>query len=511
MSFNVGSTKGSTEGQTELDPEIKNRWMEFWGKADDVYKGMEEGWKTGSDFLPTGQMVAPLSAEEQRAIRETGNRAFAGEEWLGQAKENMQDLARGGAYMPIQAQRVSGITSQSAPDVGGTAPIERIRVSPNLITSQSAPDLGGVQPLQAATVQGAITSQSTPDIGALERVAAQTVPGSNLGAYMNPYEDAVMDRRLKDLFRAKQLEDNANASERTSRGAWGSGGFGSRAGVEDAETNRAYLDAVDRASAESRQAGFDTAAGLQQSDADRLLSAATTNQGLSAQRTFKQADMAFDRGTQNMDAWNRVASQNAENEQAARMAGAQMGQERDLARYGTEADFRRMNASAFNTGAMTDAEMAQQRALREAELERERQAQRADIQAGQTLENQRQYNALAESDAERAFRAAEANQRAYASDAGLQLDATRGLADIAGQAQMMGLTGSDALMQAGAAWRGVDQASRDATMDELIRRQGLRTEGLKALSLPFGFYPSTSSGGTTSTQSRGSQIGAGTK
>lgn len=97
----------------------------------------------------------------------------------------------------------------------------------------------------------------------------------DLGAYMNPYTQNVVDATLADLSRQGQMVQGQNAAAAAKAGAFG----GARHGVVEAETNRALLDQSARTSAGLRQDAFNTAAGLATGDLQRALQAALANQG----------------------------------------------------------------------------------------------------------------------------------------------------------------------------------------------------------------------------------------
>ena len=53
---------------------------------------------------------------------------------------------------------------------------------------------------------------------------------------MNPYTQAVTEQSLKDLERSRQLQQQQTSAQATAAKAFG----GSRQGIAEAETNRAY-------------------------------------------------------------------------------------------------------------------------------------------------------------------------------------------------------------------------------------------------------------------------------
>lgn len=91
----------------------------------------------------------------------------------------------------------------------------------------------------------------------------QGMMGPNIGAFMNPYTNAVTDRTLGGLERQRQMQMNDIGASATQAGAFG----GSRHGVAESLTNEAF----------ARQ-GADTLAGLNMQGFDRALSGAQNQQ-----------------------------------------------------------------------------------------------------------------------------------------------------------------------------------------------------------------------------------------
>lgn len=149
------------------------------------------------------------------------------------------------------------------------------------------------------------TQVQAPDISALSGTAASidrsnvrevdagAFPGGDLDRYMNPYIGAVVDATLADLDRQRQLQQQQVGHAATQAGAFG----GSRHGVAEAETNRAFADTAARTAAGLRQQGFDSAAGLMQQDLNRRLQAQGLNQqadtSVAGQNALLQQQMAL--------------------------------------------------------------------------------------------------------------------------------------------------------------------------------------------------------------------------
>ena len=83
-------------------------------------------------------------------------------------------------------------------------------------------------------------------------------------SYLNPYNDMVVQASLNDLNRARQLQQMGAQDRAIQAGAFG----GSRSGILEAESDRAFYDAVGRTAAGLRSQGFDKASQLGMMDRD---------------------------------------------------------------------------------------------------------------------------------------------------------------------------------------------------------------------------------------------------
>lgn len=111
-----------------------------------------------------------------------------------------------------------------------------------------------------------------------QNVTSGSFLSGDIGAYMNPYQQQVVDVALGDIDRSRQI---ANQSGARSAGASTYGG--DRNALIEAETNRGYADAAARTSAQLRSQGFDTAASLMGQDMNRNMTAQLANQGAGLQ------------------------------------------------------------------------------------------------------------------------------------------------------------------------------------------------------------------------------------
>lgn len=110
---------------------------------------------------------------------------------------------------------------------------------------------------------------------AVQNLQAQT-GAQGMAAYMNPFQQDVVDVALADIERARQMQQMQGAAQAQRAGAFG----GSRQGVAEALTNEAALREAARTAAGLRQQGFEFAAGMGQTDAARALQAQAANQGV---------------------------------------------------------------------------------------------------------------------------------------------------------------------------------------------------------------------------------------
>lgn len=104
---------------------------------------------------------------------------------------------------------------------------------------------------------------------------------ANTQAFMNPYTSEVIDTTLADLDRANQMALNRVGTSAVGAGAFG----GSRQGIAEAETNRAFADQAARTAAQLRATGF----GQAQTAAQDL---AARNQAAQAQQLSRQLQAA---------------------------------------------------------------------------------------------------------------------------------------------------------------------------------------------------------------------------
>lgn len=140
---------------------------------------------------------------------------------------------------------------------------------------------GSANPAMTQAAANPYTQASQAQQAAMGRVAAgmgQTAAGG-MAAYQNPYEQAVVDKTLRDVGGAAQLGLNQLGAQAQQARAFG----GSRHGIAEAEALKGYQQqAMDKVAA-LRQQGFNTALGASQADLQRQLGAAGQLAGMGQQ------------------------------------------------------------------------------------------------------------------------------------------------------------------------------------------------------------------------------------
>lgn len=245
-----------------------------------------------------------------------------------------------------------------------------------------AVNAGGYQAAQAAPTgftaaglgsQGYNAAQSgaAPTLSA-SQVAGGQIAGKDLQAYMNPYESQVVQQSLSDIERSRLMQQNLGGAQASAANAFG----GSRHGIAEAETNRAFADQAARTASGLRQAGFQNAQQLAGQDIATGMQASLANQAANLQAGTTSANLAQQRALQNQAALNQASQFGAS---AANQAAQQASQQLQAARQ-------------FGAGATNQASLANQAALNQAAQfgsSQNLQAQLANQQAGLSGSQQR--------------------------------------------------------------------------------------------------------------------------
>jgi hypothetical protein len=283
------TTTSSQQQTNSIDPRYDNKNWSLFGNLETATNNYNPV------LAPQPIPFNPTQIEAQNSLLGLGR--SGADPYTAQAGETYQRLAN---YNPLLV--TANMTSQVA------APTQAI----NRGTIQNV----GWNPFSATSVD----QSNIRDVQAQNATAAQmTRDGlNNYVSMMDPsYQNAVLNQTAADIERQRQITQNAGAAAAAAAGAFG----GSRHGVADAETNRAYGDTFARTAADLRLQGYNTALGNYQSDlgrqqqtglfnADAALRAAMSNQGTQAQLAAQNAQLAQQAGLANSQGALQAAMQN---------------------------------------------------------------------------------------------------------------------------------------------------------------------------------------------------------
>lgn len=120
---------------------------------------------------------------------------------------------------------------------------------------------------------GAPAFQQAADV--YSTIAGEGLSPERIQSFMSPYTQNVIDASMRDLARQRDISLNELGAAASAAGAFG----GSRQGVAEAETQRAFAETAAETAARLREAGFSQAAGLAQADLAQRMAAAQAGMG----------------------------------------------------------------------------------------------------------------------------------------------------------------------------------------------------------------------------------------
>lgn len=226
-------------------------------------------------------------------------------------------------FTPYEGERVAGMTGLQQQALGG----------------YGALDMGGAEYGQAADVYGRLSGFEAPEAQAAQIGQVGSIAEADMGRYMSPYTEGVIEAGLRTLGGAQEMALGQQAAQAQRAKAFG----GSRQGVAEAETRKAYgqqaadLIARERANAfrQAQQAAQFDITGQQQraiQQASLQQQAALANQQAALSGAGIQAGAAAGLGA--------TAGQRLQSQMAGLGAQMQAGeQQRMLSQAGLDAQF----------------------------------------------------------------------------------------------------------------------------------------------------------------------------
>jgi hypothetical protein len=388
--MSLSSSKQSS--QSQLDPAFRDAYLANLETAKGVSGGLQAREFAGftPDQLASFDVTRQFADPNSRQMRQLGTAA------------NLATSA--GLYSPldVSAQNVDAALAQAAQLGRGT------------VRDVANQGVTGQQVAQEAL--GAIAPQARANIRDIE---AGSFLNQNMQAYMNPYTQAVTEQSLADLERSRQLQQQQTAAQATAARAFG----GSRQGVAEAETNRAYGENAARLLAQQNAAGYEAAQRASEADLARSMQAQQLNQAQDLATTQQSLQLAGQFGLANQDAALRAA----------------------LANQGVD-----LSVGQLNT----------------------------QNQQQVNLANQAAQNQIAQANAQNFLQANLANQGAGLQANQQRIGSSGLLANIAGQGQQMGFAGANQLAQQGGMQQGFSQAQLDAIRNLPLEQQQILNQAL---------------------------------
>jgi hypothetical protein len=413
------SSKKETQ-KTEIDPRIYNEVLQNLGLARQVSQ---------IPFQPyTGMMVAPFTQDYMRGEQMT------------------RDIASQGGFVPeieAAARSAYGLMGYQPQQVGA----ERVgtQFTPQQVAAQQLGTTFGARDI-GASLGGGPERVSAGQVGS--QFAAPTAQaasflgrnvGGDLNAYMNPYQQGVIDVGLSDIDRASEQARMQRGARATAARAFG----GSRAAIEEGIAAGEAARERNRFVAEQRAQGFREAAGLREADVGREQQAMLANQ--LAQQQAQQMGLTAEQFNVEQALRGGMANQQAVQQYM------QMGLSAEQANQAAQMDAQRMGLTAGQSN--------QQAAL---------QAALANQQAG--MQGQQLGLQAQGMNQEAALLAARSNQQAGLQGAQFQLGAGAQLGSLGQQALQNRYGAAGAMTGLGSAQQNLMQQYLNAQQQEFMRR-----------------------------------------
>ena len=386
------SLGGGSSSQQQLDPAMRDAFLANVEKSQGVAAGLAP------------REFAGFTPDQQNAFRITQQFADPNSQQMRQLGTANTLATSAGLYQP---ERVTSRDVEAA--LANAAQLNR-----GSIRDVANQGVTGQQVAQEAL--GAIAPQARANI---RDIAAGSFLNQNIQQYMNPYTQAVTEQGLTELERARQLQQQQTAAQAVAAKAFG----GSRQGVAEAETNRAYGESAQKFIAQQNAQAYDQAQRASEADLARQMQAQQLNQAQDLATTQQSLQLAGQFGLANQDAALRAA----------------------LANQGID-----LSTGQLNTQNIQQVNLA----------------------------NQASKNQVGLANAANFLQANLANQAAGLQSNQQRLGAAGQVANIAGQGQQMGLTGAQALQQQGALQQGFSQQQLDAIRNLPLEQQQILNQAL---------------------------------
>ena len=402
------SLGGGSSSQQQLDPALRDLFLQNYGSAQTTAGGLKAREFAGfnPDQIASANISRQFADPNSQQMQQLGTAASL--------------ATSAGNYAPQQ------VVSRDVQ----AALAEAAQLSRGTVRDVNAERIASER-VSGADVASEALRQIAPQARAnIRDISAGSFLNQNIQKYMNPYTQAVTEQGLTDLERARQLEQIQTSAKATAAKSFG----GSRQGVAEAETNRAYGDSAQRFIRQQNADAYEAAQRASEADLARDMLSQQLNQSQDLATTQQSLQLAGQFGLANQDA--ALKALQANQDAMLRASLANQGYDFNVGQLNTE------NTQQVN------------------------------------LANQASKNQVNLTNAANFLQANLANQAAGLQANSQRLGAAGQVANIANQGQQMGFAGANQLAQQGAVQQRFSQDQLDAIRNLPLEQQQILNQAL---------------------------------
>jgi len=418
------SLGGSSSSQQQLDPALRDLFLQNYGSAQTTAGGLK------------AREFAGFTPEQNAAMGNIASFASPGSEGFNALRGAYGVANTAAQYTP---QQVASSNVRAAQAQAAQLGRETVR---DVNAERIAAERIAAGQVSGADVASEALKQIAPEARAnIRDVAAGSFLNQNIEQYMNPFTKAVTEQSLADLERSRLLQQQQTAAQATAARAFG----GSRQGVAEAETNRAFGENAARLVAQQNAAGYEAAQRASEADLARAMQAQQLNQAQDLATTQQSLQLAGQFGLANQQAALEAARAN----QATGLTASQANQEAAL------------KAALSNQG--YDFSVGQLNTQNQQQV---------------NLANQAAMNQIAQANAQNRLQANLANQGAGLTANQQRIAAANQMANTGTAFTSSGIAANQALAEQGALRQGFSQAQLDAIRNLPLEQQQILNQAL---------------------------------
>ena len=438
---------GSSQSTQQLDPAMRDAFLGNVTRATGVAEGLQP------------RQFADFNADQQRSFDVTRQFADPNSEAFRGTRQAFGVASQAAAFSPQQVTSRDFNAAQSQ-----AAQLDRSAVR-DVNAERIAAERIAAERLSGANVASDALRQIAPQARAnIRDIQAGSSLNQDMQKYMNPYTQAVTDQSLKDLERSRQMQQQQTSAQATAARAFG----GSRQGIAEAETNRAYGENAARLVAQQNAEAFRNAQQASEADLTRSMTAQQLNQAQDAATTQQSLALSGQLGLANQQAALEASRANQTTGLQASQSNQATNLQSQLANQNMD-----WNVGQLNTQNQQQTNLANQGATNQVGLQNSQNFLQANL----------------------------ANQGAGLQANQQRLGAAGQMAGIAGQGQQMGFAGAERLANIGGLQQQFSQAQLDAIRNLPLEQQQIINQAL-------GLNVGGGSGAQSSSTSRQGILGA---